>query len=136
MKDYEFGLNLYIKRVFIMENCKDLLPPYLRFTKGLVDSSDLSLNVSRELLQQDRLVTMIRKNIVSKIFSTLKDWLAKDRAEYEKFWNEFGTTLKEGIPTDPAQTEKIQDLILFQSTHSDALTTLSEYVARMKPEQK
>lgn len=136
MKDYEFGLNLYIKRVFIMENCKDLLPPYLRFTKGLVDSNDLSLNVSRELLQQDRLVAQIRKNIVSKIFSTLKDWLAKDRAEYEKFWNEFGTTLKEGIPTDPTQTEKIQDLLLFQSTHSDALTTLQEYVGRMKPEQK
>ncbi len=136
MKDYEFGLNLYIKRVFIMENCKDLLPPYLRFTKGLVDSSDLSLNVSRELLQQDRLVTVIRKNIVSKIFSTLKDWLNKDRAEYEKFWNEFGTTLKEGIPTDPTQVEKIQDLLLFQSTNSDGLTTLEEYVTRMKPEQK
>jgi molecular chaperone HtpG len=136
MKDYEFGLNLYIKRVFIMDNCKDLLPPYLRFTKGLVDSSDLSLNVSRELLQQDRLVTVIRKNIVSKIFSTLKDWLNKDRTEYEKFWNEFGTTLKEGIPTDPTQIEKIQDLLLFQSTQSDALTTLEEYVARMKPHQK
>ena len=136
MKDYEFGLNLYIKRVFIMENCKDLLPPYLRFTKGLVDSNDLSLNVSRELLQQDRLVTVIRKNIVSKIFSTLKDWLNKDRAEYEKFWNEFGTTLKEGIPTDPTQVEKIQDLLLFQSTNSDGLTTLEEYVNRMKPEQK
>ena len=136
MKDYEFGLNLYIKRVFIMENCKDLLPPYLRFTKGLVDTNDLSLNVSRELLQQDRLVTMIRKNIVSKIFSTLKDWLNKDRAEYEKFWNEFGTTLKEGIPTDPTQVEKIQDLLLFQSTHSDQLTTLAEYVERMKPAQK
>jgi molecular chaperone HtpG len=136
MKDYEFGLNLYIKRVFIMENCKDLLPPYLRFTKGLVDSSDLSLNVSRELLQQDRLVTVIRKNIVSKIFSTLKDWLNKDRAEYEKFWNEFGTTLKEGIPTDPTQVEKIQDLLLFQSTNSEGLTTLEEYVTRMKPAQK
>ncbi len=136
MKDYEFGLNLYIKRVFIMENCKDLLPPYLRFTKGLVDSNDLSLNVSRELLQQDRLVTMIRKNIVSKIFSTLKDWLNKDRAEYEKFWNEFGTTLKEGIPTDPTQVEKIQDLLLFQSTNAEALTTLEEYLIRMKPTQK
>jgi molecular chaperone HtpG len=136
MKDYEFGLNLYIKRVFIMENCKDLLPPYLRFTKGLVDSNDLSLNVSRELLQQDRLVTVIRKNIVSKIFSTLKDWLNKDRSEYEKFWNEFGTTLKEGIPTDPTQIEKIQDLLLFQSTNSDSLTTLEEYVGRMKPTQK
>lgn len=136
MKDYEFGLNLYIKRVFIMDNCKDLLPPYLRFVKGLVDSSDLSLNVSRELLQQDRLVTQIRKNIISKVFSTLKDWLAKDRAEYEKFWNEFGTTIKEGIPLDPTQKEKIQDLLLFKSTASDQMTTLDEYVARMKPTQK
>lgn len=136
MKEYEFGLNLYIKRVFIMENCKDLLPPYLRFVKGLVDSSDLSLNVSRELLQQDRLVTQIRKNIIAKIFSTLKDWLNKDRKSYEDFWIEFGTTLKEGIPTDRAQTEKIQDLLLFKSTFSNELTTLDEYVTRMKPAQK
>jgi len=136
MKDYEFGLNLYIKRVFIMENCKDLLPPYLRFVKGLVDSSDLSLNVSRELLQQDRLVTQIRKNIVAKIFSTLKDWLNKDRKSYESFWLEFGTTLKEGVPTDSSQTEKIQDLLLFKSTFSAEFTSLDEYVARMKPEQK
>lgn len=136
MKEYEFGLNLYIKRVFIMENCKDLLPPYLRFVKGLVDSSDLSLNVSRELLQQDRLVTQIRKNIVAKILSTLKDWLTKDRKEYEAFWSEFGTTLKEGIPTDSSQIEKIQDLLLLRSTHSAELTTLDEYVSRMKPEQK
>ncbi len=136
MKEYEFGLSLYIKRVFIMENCKDLLPSYLRFVKGLVDSSDLSLNVSRELLQQDRLVTQIRKNIVAKILATLKDWLAKDRKAYEDFWSEFGTTLKEGIPTDNSQVEKIQDLLLFNSTQSAALTSLDEYVSRMKPEQK
>lgn len=136
MKEYEFGLNLYIKRVFIMENCKDLLPPYLRFVKGLVDSSDLSLNVSRELLQQDRMVTQIRKSVTAKIFATLKDWLTKDRKSYETFWAEFGTTLKEGIPTDSSQTEKIQDLLLFNSTASSELTTLEEYVARMKPDQK
>lgn len=136
MKESEFGLNLYIKRVFIMENSKDLLPPYLRFVKGLVDSSDLSLNVSRELLQQDRLVAQIKRNIVSKVLSTLKDWVTKDREDYEKFWSEFGTTIKEGIPTDVANKEKIQDLILFHSTASDKLTTLSEYVARMKDGQK
>ncbi|MFZ3230597.1 MAG: molecular chaperone HtpG [Pseudobdellovibrio sp.] len=136
MKEYEFGLSLYIKRVFIMENCKDLLPPYLRFVKGLVDSNDLSLNVSRELLQQDRLVTLIRKNIVSKIFATLKDWLVKDRKSYETFWLEFGTTLKEGIPTDVSQTEKLQDLLLFRSNFSTELITLDEYVSRMKPDQK
>lgn len=136
MKDYEFGLSLYIKRILIMENCKDLLPPYLRFVKGVVDSSDLSLNVSRELLQQDRLVTLMRKNIVSKILGSLKDWLSKDRKSYETFWTEFGTTLKEGIPTDSSQIEKIQDLLLFKSNHSAELTSLDEYVARMKPEQK
>ncbi|MGE4234709.1 MAG: molecular chaperone HtpG, partial [Bacteriovoracia bacterium] len=136
MKDYEYGLSLYINRVFIMENCKDLLPPYLRFVKGLVDSSDLSLNVSRELLQQDRLVAQIRKNIVSKIFATLKDLLLKDRSAYESFWGEFGNTLKEGIPTDMSQIEKIQDLILVRTTFSEKLSTLEEYVSRMKEGQK
>jgi molecular chaperone HtpG len=136
MKEYEFGLSLYIKRVFIMDNTKDLLPGYLRFVKGLVDSSDLSLNVSRELLQQDRLVAQIRKNIVGKILSTLKDWQHKDRNDYEKFWLEFGSTIKEGIATDASNKEKIQDLILFKSTHSEAWTNLDEYFLRMKPEQK
>lgn len=135
-KEYEFGLNLYIKRVFIMDHSKDLLPPYLRFVKGLVDSSDLSLNVSRELLQQDRLVSQIKRNIVSKILGTMKDWLSKDRGGYETFWNEFGLTLKEGVPTDSQNKEKIQDLLLFKSTNSEVWTTLEEYVARMKPEQK
>lgn len=136
MKEYEFGLSLYIRRVFIMDNTKDLLPGYLRFVKGLVDSSDLSLNVSRELLQQDRLVSQIRKNIVGKILATLKDWVHKDRANYENFWLEFGSTLKEGIATDHANKEKIQDVLLFKSTQSDAWTTLDEYFLRMKPEQK
>ncbi len=135
-KDYEFGLSLYIKRIFIMENCKDLLPPYLRFVKGLVDSNDLSLNVSRELLQKDRLVQLIRKNIISKILGGLNEWITKDRKAYESFWTEFGTTLKEGIPTDSSQSEKIQDLLLFRSSHSEELTTLSEYVSRLKPAQK
>lgn len=136
MRDMEYGLSLYIKRVFIMSDCKDLLPPYLRFIKGLVDSSDLSLNVSRELLQQDRQVTQIRKNVTSKVLGTLKDMLTKDRTAYENFWNEFGATLKEGLPGDAANKEKLQDLMLFHSTSSDKMTTLDEYVARMKPEQK
>lgn len=136
MKDFEIGLSLYIKRVFIMDHSKDLLPPYLRFVKGLVDSSDLSLNVSRELLQQDRMVAQIKKNVVGKILNSLKDWLGKDRPDYEKFWNEFGTTIKEGIATDSGQLDKLQDLLLFRSTHGESLTTLSEYVGRMKPAQK
>ncbi|UXR64061.1 molecular chaperone HtpG [Bdellovibrio bacteriovorus] len=136
MRDMEYGLSLYIKRVFIMADCKDLLPPYLRFVKGLVDSSDLSLNVSRELLQQDRQVTQIRKNVTNKALATLKDLLTKERSAYEDFWTEFGATLKEGIPSDAANKEKLQDLLLFHSTSSDKMTTLDEYVARMKENQK
>nr|BFD66693.1 molecular chaperone HtpG [Bdellovibrio sp. HAGR004] len=136
MRDMEYGLSLYIKRVFIMADCKDLLPPYLRFVKGLVDSSDLSLNVSRELLQQDRQVTQIRKNVTTKALATLKDLLTKERSAYEDFWTEFGATLKEGIPSDPANKEKLQDLVLFHSTSSDKMTTMDEYVARMKENQK
>ncbi len=136
MKDFESGLNLYIKRVFIMDHSKDLLPPYLRFVKGLVDSSDLSLNVSRELLQQDRMVAQIKKSVTGKILNSLKDWLGKERAEYQKFWDEFGTTIKEGIATDSSQLDKLQELLLFRSTNGETLTTLAEYVGRMKPTQK
>jgi molecular chaperone HtpG len=136
MRDTEYGLSLYIKRVFIMSDCKDLLPPYLRFVKGLVDSSDLSLNVSREILQQDRQVTQIRKNVVNKILGSMKDMINKERGLYETFWKEFGATFKEGFPGDMPNKEKIQDLALFKSTAGDAWTTLDEYVARMKPEQK
>lgn len=132
----QYGLSLYIKRVFIMENCKDLLPTYLRFVKGLIDSSDLSLNVSRELLQQDRQVTQIRKNVTTKVLSTLKDTLAKERETYENFWTEFGATLKEGLHSDAANKEKLQELFLFHSTSSDKMITLDEYVARMKHDQK
>ena len=132
----EYGLSLYVKRVFIMADCKELLPPYLRFVKGLVDSSDLSLNVSRELLQQDRQVTLIRKNVVAKILGGLKDLFTKDRTQFENFWSEFGPTLKEGLPSDSANKDRLQDILLFHSTHSDKMTSLDEYVARMKPEQK
>ncbi|WP_413287586.1 molecular chaperone HtpG [Bdellovibrio sp. HCB337] len=136
MRDTEYGLNLYIKRVFIMADCKDLLPPYLRFVKGLVDSSDLSLNVSREILQQDRQVTQIRKSVVNKLLGGLKDMLTKERGMYEMFWNEFGATLKEGFPGDMPNKEKLQELVLFKSTASDGWTTLEEYIGRMKEGQK
>ncbi|MGZ3774102.1 MAG: molecular chaperone HtpG [Pseudobdellovibrionaceae bacterium] len=136
MRESEYGLGLYIKRVFIMADCKELLPPYLRFIKGLVDSSDLSLNVSREILQQDRQVTQIRKNVTNKVLGALKDLLNKDRSSYENFWTEFGSTLKEGIPGDIGNKEKIQEITLFHSTSSDKMTTLEEYVARMKEGQK
>ncbi len=135
-RDTEYGLSLYVKRVFIMADCKELLPPYLRFVKGLVDSNDLSLNVSRELLQQDRQVTLIRKNVVNKILAGLKDLFTKDRTQYENFWSEFGTTVKEGIPSDPSNKERLQDILLFHSTQSDKMTSLDEYVSRMKADQK
>ena len=134
-REMEYGLSLYINRVFIMANCKDLVPTYLRFVKGLVDSSDLSLNVSREILQKDRQVLQIKKGLTNKILSTLRDFITHDRATYENFWSEFGPTLKEGVPSDRGNLEKIQDILLFHSTHSDKMTTLDEYVARMKPEQ-
>lgn len=136
MQDTAYGLSLYIKRVFILADCKELLPTYLRFVKGLVDSNDLSLNVSREILQQDRQVTQIRKNVTNKILSSLKELLTKERTSYEDFWSEFGATLKEGLPSDAGNKEKIQDLVLFHSTHSDKMTTLDEYVGRMKDGQK
>ncbi|MFN7905897.1 MAG: molecular chaperone HtpG [Pseudobdellovibrionaceae bacterium] len=135
-RDQDFGLNLYVRKVFIMNEAKDLILPYLRFMKGMVDSSDLSLNVSREILQQDKQVTQIRKNIVGKILGSLKDLLAKDRTAYENFWTEFGYILKEGIPTDIPNLEKLKDLVLFHTSSSDKLTTLAEYVERMKPDQK
>ena len=135
-RDRKVGLSLYVKRVFIKSDCEELLPPYLRFMQGMVDSDDLTLNVSRELLQQDRQILRIKKALTSKILSTLKDLLEKDRPTYEKFWKPFGATLKEGIATEPAMAEKLQDLALFYSTYSDQLTTLKEYVLRMKPGQK
>ena len=134
-REMEYGLSLYVKRVFIMADCKELLPNYLRFVKGLIDSSDLSLNVSREILQQDRQVVQIKKNVTNKILSLLKDQITQSREAYETFWTEFGSTLKEGIPNDLPNKEKLQDLLLFHTTASDKLTTLEEYVGRMKETQ-
>ncbi len=135
-RDTDYGLNLYVKRVFIMNDCKDLIPSHLRFVKGLVDSADLSLNVSREILQQDRQVQLIKKNVTNKIYATLKDLLTNSRKEFESFWTEFGSTLKEGIAMDASSKEKLQDLILFNSSTQESFTTLDEYIARMKPDQK
>ncbi len=135
-REMEYGLSLYVKRVFIMADCKELLPNYLRFVKGLIDSADLSLNVSREILQQDRQVAQIKKNVTTKVLSLLKDQITQHREAYESFWTEFGATLKEGIPNDLTNQEKIQDLLLFHTTASNKVTTLEEYVGRMKENQK
>jgi molecular chaperone HtpG len=136
MKDFEYGLGLYIKKVFIMDHNKDLLPPYLRFVKGLVDCSDLPLNVSREMLQHDRQIQVIKKNVLNKILSGLKEMLEKDRPNYESFFTQFGPTLKEGIPLDPAQKEKLADLLLFKSSRKEGWISLAEYVLEMPPTQK
>lgn len=135
-RDFKHGLSLYVKRVFIMANCEDLLPRYLRFVRGMVDSSDLPLNVSREILQHDVQVQRIQKALVGKVLNFFKDMLNKERSDYESFWEHFGSSVKEGLLQDFGNKEKISDLLLFKSTASDAWTTLSEYVERMKPEQQ
>lgn len=135
-RDHKSGLSLYVKRVLIKSDAEELIPAYLRFMKGMVDSDDLSLNVSRELLQQDRQILKIKKALTGKIIGSLRELIEQDRPGYEKFWTAFGNTVKEGIPTDPGNTEKLHDLLLFRSTHSDQLTSLSEYIGRMKPDQK
>ncbi len=128
------GIQLYCKRVFVMEDCKELLPEYLRFVKGVVDAPDLSLNISREILQQDRLIQNIRKNIVKKILDLLANM---EREQYEEFYQEFGAVLKEGVDRDWEQKDKIADLLLYKTTQSDdKLISLKEYVERMKPDQK
>ena len=134
-QEKKWGLQLYIKRVFILDHCEEIIPPYFRFLKGVIDSSDLSLNVSRELLQQDRQVRQIKKVLTGKIFNRFKEWLTKDREEYEKLWKLFGATIKEGVHSDPANKERMMDLLLFRTTHSDQYTTLSEYTGRMKEKQ-
>lgn len=131
----ERGLSLYVRRVLIMSDCEDLLPAYLRFAKGVVDSSDLSLNVSREILQQDRQIVQIRKALTSKIIKSLADMLKDDRSGYEKFWQSFGSTLKEGVAREADRKDSLLPVFLFNSTTSGDLTTLADYVARMQPEQ-
>ena len=130
------GLSLYVKRVFIMAHCEELLPVYLRFVKGLVDSSDLPLNISREILQKDQQIPKIKKALVNKLLKHLKGMLDNKRETYEKMWDVFGATIKEGLASDYANKEKIEKLCLFRSSFSDKLTTLKEYVDRMKSDQK
>lgn len=135
-RETKWGLSLYINRVFIMEHCQDLLPSYLRFMRGVIDSSDLSLNVSREMLQKDRQVQAIRKGVASKVIKHLQTMLAERRDNYEKLWHNFGSTLKEGMAPDSGNKDKVTDLLLFHSSAGDKLTTLAEYVLRMPVDQK
>ncbi len=135
-KDFEKGLALYTNGVVIMEKCKELLPDYFSFVKGLVDSADLTLNISRETLQQDHLLKVIAKNIEKKIKSELEKMLRTDREKYEEFYNAFGVQLKYGIYSDYGRNkETLQDLIMFVSSNEKKLASLSEYVDRMPESQ-
>ncbi|MBQ3065790.1 MAG: molecular chaperone HtpG [Clostridia bacterium] len=136
-KDFEKGLQLYSSGVLIMEKCGDLLPDYFSFVRGLVDSADLSLNISRELLQHDHQLKVISKAIEKKIKNELAKMLESDREKYESFWNAFGVQLKFGLYADYGMhREVLQDLVLFTSSNEDKLVTLKEYVSRMREEQK
>lgn len=136
-KEYEKGLQLYSNGVLIMDKCADLLPDYFSFVKGLVDSDDLSLNISRELLQHDRQLKVIAKSIEKTISSELKKMLRNDREKYEEFWKAFGLQLKYGIYSDYGMhKDKLQDLLMFTSSKDNKLVTLDEYVTGMGEEQK
>ena len=138
--DYEPGLQLYSRHVFIMDKCKDLLPNYLGFVKGLVDSPDLSLNISRELLQQSRELKTIGKNLEKTILKSLERMLKNDREKYEKFWAEYGKSLKIGIYnsmyTGSSVVDKLKELLLFASSKDGKEISLKEYVGRMAEGQK
>lgn len=136
-KEYKKGLQLYSSGVLIMENCEELLPEHFRFVKGIVDSADLSLNISREMLQHDRHLITIAQNIEKKIKNELTSMLANDRENYEKFFNAFGRQLKYGVSSDYGMhKEELQDLLMYYSSTEKKLVTLSEYVDRMKEDQK
>lgn len=136
-KEYEKGLQLYSNGVLIMDKCADLLPDYFSFVKGLVDSSDLSLNISREMLQHDRQLKVIAKNLEKKIKSELLSMLKDKREDYEKFFSIFGTQIKFGVYNDYGMNkDNLKDLLMFYSSTEKKLVTLDEYVSRMKEEQK
>jgi molecular chaperone HtpG len=140
-RDGKVGVELYVKRVFIMGDCDQLMPRYLRFIKGVVDAQDMSLNVSREILQQDRQINAIRRRLTKKVLSTIKDLQSERPQDYRTFWSQFGKVLKEGLMLDFDNQETLLAVSSFASTHSsadreDELTTLAEYIERMKDGQE
>ncbi|MGE2722243.1 molecular chaperone HtpG [Mycolicibacterium celeriflavum] len=136
-RDAKVGLQLYVRRVFIMGDCDQLMPRYLRFVKGVVDAQDMSLNVSREILQQDRQVTAIRRRLTKKVLSTIQDLRSERPDDYRKFWTQFGPALKEGLMSDVDNRDTLLRISSFASTHSDEEpTTLTEYVERMREGQE
>ena len=133
--DYQSGVKLYVNRVFITDDDKELLPPWLRFVRGIIDSSDLPLNVSREILQQNRIMAKIKSNSVKKILDKLKT-IAGDKDKYAKFFDQYGRLIKEGVYQDFEHKEALTDLLRFKSTKDDGLVSLREYVDRMREDQK
>ena len=132
MREGKRGVQLYVKRVFIMDDCEALVPEYLRFVKGVVDASDLSLNISREILQQDRQIQLIRKRLVKKVLSTVKTMQANEPEKYATFWTEMGRAVKEGLLSDHDNRDAILEICSFPSTHdAEQPTTLRDYLARM-----
>ncbi len=137
MRDGKTGVHLYVKRVFIMDDADELLPEYLRFVKGVVDAQDLSLNVSREILQQDRQIRAIRRRLTKKVLATIADIASSRPDDYRTLWSEFGRALKEGLISDVDNRDTLLKISSFASTASeDELTTLADYVSRMKDDQK
>jgi molecular chaperone HtpG len=134
-RDGAHGISLYIRRVFIMNDCRDLIPEYLRFVRGVVDSEDLPLNVSREILQQDSLTAMIKRGVVRKVLDTLRKMKADRPDDYKKFWGMFGEALKEGIVSDTKNRDAIMKLAMFSASKSGQ-TSLEDYVTNMKSGQK
>ncbi|GHE64400.1 chaperone protein HtpG [Streptomyces longispororuber] len=134
-RDARHGVQLYVKRVFIMDDSRELLPDHLRFVKGVVDAADLSLNVSREILQQDRHIQLIRRRLAKKVLSTIKDLMTNDAEKYRTFWREFGAAVKEGLLDGSENHKAILDIASFASTAGDEPTTLADYVSRMKDGQ-
>ncbi|KZF02909.1 MULTISPECIES: molecular chaperone HtpG [unclassified Rhodococcus (in: high G+C Gram-positive bacteria)] len=137
MRESQAGVHLYVKRVFIMDDSQELLPEYLRFVKGVVDAADLSLNVSREILQQDRQIRAIRRRLTKKVLSTVKELQSEQPDKYKTLWSQFGTVLKEGLISDSDNRETLLGISSFASTNSEeGVTTLAEYVDRMKDGQQ
>lgn len=137
-REHRRGVKLYVRRVFIMDDAEQLMPPYLRFVRGVIDSSDLPLNVSREILQQSRDVEAIRNGSVKKVLGLLEDLAENEKEKYERFWSQFGRVLKEGVGEDFANRERIAKLLRLASTHADTdvqSVSLTDYVARMKEGQ-
>jgi len=136
-RDASVGVQLYVKRVFVMGDCDQLIPAYLRFIKGVVDAQDMSLNVSREILQQDRQINAIRRRLTKKVLSTIKDLQSERPEDYRTFWTQFGRVLKEGLMSDFDNQDALLRISSFASTHSEEeATTLAEYVERMKDGQE